>query len=200
METEIKNDYIEKAVMELVSVFGTKEFVDQKKIISLIKSKKLREAMKEIASYLALPIDVNVTYVPKGYRPSVNEGFQTTHLVQTDSRGRGTSGITAQVLIPSNLPLFGTPAMNGFPISVRLSEDCAENPVTLIAVMAHELAHILLYSLLHKEKNNEFYTDLTAMMLGFANVMRTGRKVVKQTSSTKFGFLFHHDYNPHRNH
>jgi hypothetical protein len=190
METEITNEYIEKALIELVPVLGTKESVDQKKIISLIGSKKIKEALKEIASYLDLPIDVNVSYVPKGYRPNVNDGFQQTmHLVQTDWRGRGTSGITAQVSIPSNLPLFGTPALNGFPINVRLSEDCAESPATFIAVMAHELSHILLYSLLHEEKNNEFCTDLTAMLLGFGRIMRKGRKVVKQTSSTRFGFF-----------
>lgn len=79
--------------------------------------------------------------------------------------------------------------MVNYPINVRVSENCCDNPMTLISVMAHELSHIVLYSIWHKEKDNEFYTDLTAMMLGFAVVMAFGRKVVKTNTSTKYGFL-----------
>ena len=186
---EVDNKYIESAITNLVASIGVKEFADDQKILSLVRSKKIKEAIKEIAKYLGIPIEVNLTYVPKGYRPSANDGFQSTHLVKTDKHGQGTGGITAQVSIPGNLPFFGTPAMINFPINVRLSENCAENPATLIAVMAHELSHIVLYSLWHKEKENEFYTDLTAMMLGFGDVMRNGRKVVKTDSVTDHGFL-----------
>lgn len=186
---EVKNDYIEKALNELIPTFGTKEFVDQRKLISLIHSKKIKESVKEIALYLGLPIEVSISYVPKGYRPNANDGFHSTHLVKTDRKGRGIGGITAQVSIPPNLPLYGTPNMVNFPINVRLSENCAENPETLISVMAHELSHIVLYSTWHKEKENEFYTDLTAMILGFADIMKIGRKVVKIDSSTEYGIL-----------
>lgn len=185
---EVKNDYIEKVLNELIPVLGTKEFVDHQKLIILVESKKVKEAIKAIALYLGLPIEVNVSYVPKGYRPSANDGFRSTHLVKTDKNNRGIGGITAQVSIPSNLPLYGTLSMVNFPINVRLSEDYAENPETLISVMAHELSHIVLYSIWHKEKENEFYTDLTAMLLGFANIMKTGRKVYKVSVSTKSGF------------
>ena len=186
METEVKNDYIAKALNELILVLGTKDYIDHQKLISLIHSKKIKETIKTIASHLGLPVEINLSYVPKGYRPSSNDGFHSTHLVKTDWRGKGASSITAQVSIPSNLPIYGTREMVNFPISVRLSANCAENPATLITVMAHELSHILLYSLLHKEKENEFYTDLTAMMLGFANIMKMGRKIVKTSTSTKF--------------
>ena len=186
---EVNNDYIEKALKELIPVLGIKEFIDHERIVALIGSKKVKEAIKAIALYLGLPIEVNISYVPKGYRPSSSDGFQSTHLVKTDQHNRGTAGITAQVSIPSNLPFYGTPSMVNFPISVRLSENCAENPATLIAVMAHELSHIVLHSLWHKEKQNEFYTDLTAMILGFANIMKTGRKIVKTSSFTDQGFM-----------
>jgi len=188
----VDNKYIDNAITHLFSTVGVKECVDDQKIISLIHSKKIKEAIKEIARCLGLPIEVNLSYVPKGYRPNSNDGFQSTHLVKTDWRGRGTEGITAQVSIPSNLPFYGTPSMTNFPISVRVSENCAENPSTLIAVMAHELSHIVLHSLWHKEKENEFYTDLTAMMLGFVDVMKIGRKVVKTNSFTDQGFLSSH--------
>ena len=186
---EVKNDYIQKALAELIPVLGTKEFVDHPQIITLINSNKVKEAIKAIALYLGLPIEVNLSYVPKGYRPSSNDGFQSKHIVKTDWRGRGTSGITAQVSIPPNLPFYGTTSMVNFPINVRLSENCAEHPATLISVMAHELSHIVLHSMRHEEKENEFYTDLTAMILGFANIMKRGRKVVKKSTSTDWNGL-----------
>lgn len=188
-ENEVDNKYIDGAITHLLTTIGVKEYIDHERLISMIGSKKVKEAIKEIAKYLGLPIEVNLSYVPKGYRPGANDGFQSTHLVKTDWRGRGTGGITAQVSIPGNLPFYGTPGMINFPINVRLSENCAENPATLISIMAHELSHIVLYSLWHKEKENEFYTDLTAMMLGYGDIMRTGRKVVKTESSTDYGFM-----------
>jgi hypothetical protein len=185
----VKNDYIGKALDELIHVLGTKEFIDHQNLISLIHSKKVKECITTIALYLGLPIKVNLSYVPKGYRPNADDGFNSTHLVKTDWRGRGTEGIAAQVSIPGNLPFYGTSGMINFPISVRLSENCAENPATLISVMAHELSHVVLYSLWHKEKENEFYTDLTAMILGFAYIMKMGRKVVKTDTFTEHSFL-----------
>jgi molecular chaperone GrpE (heat shock protein) len=62
-----------------------------------------------------------------------------------------------------------------------------DSPATFIAVMAHELSHIVLHSLWHKEKDNEIYTDITAMMLGFSNIIKNGRKVIK--TSTDYGFF-----------
>jgi hypothetical protein len=185
----IDNKYIENAIEALSSSVGIKEHVDSQNIISLISANKVKEAITEIAKYLGLPIEINLSYVPKGYRPSANDGFQSNSLVKTDWRGRGAEGITAQVSIPSNLPFYGTPGMVKFPINVRVSEGCNENPMTLISVLAHEISHIVLYSIWHKEKDNEFYTDLTAMILGFAIVMSFGRKIVKTNSSTQYGFL-----------
>jgi len=186
---EIKNDYIEEALKELVSTLGVREFVDHKELISLINSKKIKEAIKAISLYFGLPVEVEISYVPKGYRPDAKDTFQSTHIVKTDGVGRGSGGITAQVFIPTNLPFYGSPDMTNFPIRIKLSEDCAENPKALISVMAHELSHIFLHSMKHKERENEFYTDLTAMVLGFAEIMDMGRKVVKTTTSTDRGFL-----------
>jgi len=185
----ISNNYIEEAVKTLADSIGIKDNVDDQKIISLIRQRKVKEGIKEIAKCLGLPIEINLSYVPKGYHPDNTNTFHSTHLVKTDWRGRGSEGITAQVSIPGYLPMYGTSGLNNFPISVRVSENCADNPATLIAVMAHELSHIVLHSLWHKEKDNEIYTDITAMMLGFSNIIKNGRKVIKTSASTDYGFF-----------
>jgi hypothetical protein len=205
----VKIDYIDKALNDLIPALGVKEYVDQEKLITLIESKKVKEAIKSIAFYLGLPIEINISYVPNGYHPNSNDGsgFQSKNLVETDQFNHGTQSITAQVSIPPDLPFYGTPKMVNLPINVRLSENSAENPATLISVMAHELSHVVLHSIWHKEKENEFYTDLTAMILGFADIIRIGRKVVKTTTSqqdtntithtetTTFGYLSDENFN-----
>lgn len=146
---------------------------------------------------------INLQYVPATYQPINAKGgttsarFESSSLGETDSAGRGIEGITAQVSIPSYLPFYGTPKLQGFRISVKVSDNCRKHSETFMALMAHELSHILLHSIWHKEKNNEIYTDLTAMILGFSEVMRIGRKVVEtqyyttfsETSTTTYGYL-----------
>ncbi len=185
----ISNDYIEEAVKTLVDSVGIKDNVDDQKIISLIYQRKIKEGIKEIAKCLGLPIEINLSYVPKGYHPDNTNTFHSTDLVKTNWKGRGSEGITAQVSIPEYLPMYGTSGLNNFPISVRVSENCVECPATFIAIMAHELSHIVLCSLWHKEKDNEIYTDITVMMLGFSNIIKNGRKVIETSSSVKHGFF-----------
>ena len=193
----IDNKYIEDAIVTLEKALGVKDHVSGQALISLVESHNVGECIREIAKYLGLPIRIDLSYVPRGYRADRTDGFSSTDLVKTAWGSRGGQGITAQVSIPECLPLYGTPGLNNYPIGVRISEDCTDSPATFIAVMAHELSHVVLHSFWHREKDNEVYTDLTAMMLGFSAVMKDGRKVVKtaehpgrtETETTTYGYL-----------
>lgn len=202
MENDISNEYIENAIEELVQFFGIKEPVDDQPIFSSIRKNKVKNGMKLIANQLGLPIDINVTNVPNDYNSQTNNTqFHSTQLAKVHKHGSGSEGITAQVTIPPNLPFFGSSSLDNYPINVKISENATENPVTFSLIMSHELSHILLYSMKHPKKENEFYTDLTAIMLGFKNIFKNGRKVVKtdvehgysstttRTTTTTFGYL-----------
>lgn len=193
----IPTDYIDKAVDELVQILGIKENADTQKMLSLVQAGKLQECVQEIAHYLALPIKINLSYIPTGYSATATEGFTSTQVVKTGRDGRGHQGIVAQVYIPQSLPIYGSAGLMGLPIKVKISQDCASQPATFICVMAHELSHIVLHSIMHKEKDNEIYTDLTAMILGFSYITKVGRKSVIETYSgnsthtqtTTYGYL-----------
>lgn len=197
MDNEITNEYISNAIDELTGIIGVKENINHSELVTLVRRKQTKKAIKVLASQLGLPIEINLSYVPKDYRSNINNGFQSQGLTRTDSSGRGVAGIIAQVSIPSHMPLYGSPALTNFPISVKVSEDCNEYPETFIAVMAHELSHVLLYSLMHPQKDNEFYTDLVAMLLGLSQVIEKGRKVKKvrelgdmtETQIITYGYL-----------
>ena len=208
MENEISNDYIENAINELEKYFGIKEPVLSENIFSSVRSGKVKEAIKLIAQQLGLPIDINITNVPNDYRAQNNSNqFHSTHLTKVHQHGSGSEGITAQVTIPSNLPFYGTPALNGYPINVKISDNCTEYPVVFAMIMAHELSHVLLYSLSHPQKENEFYTDIIAIMQGFQNIFQNGRKITKtdvehgimttttRTQTTIYGYLNDNQFN-----
>jgi hypothetical protein len=101
------------------------------------------------------------------------------------------------VHVPGDLPIYGTSALIDYPIRVRVSEGCHKQPQTLIAILAHELSHVLLRSVRHRQWDNEIYTDLTPIILGFSEIVENGRKVSKTISSdnetvtntTTYGYL-----------
>ena len=197
--TEVDNQYVGEAISNLFSLVGAKEDVPYNLLRKPFKKGKIKECIKAIAESLGLPIEINLSYVSPYYKPNGTTGqsFTTQQLVKTDYRGRGVAGITAQVSIPSYLPLYGTSSFSNFPIDIKISENIKEYPDTFLAMMAHELSHIVLHSLRYSERDNEIYTDITAMLLGFNEIVRFGRKTIKGytlptktiTETVTYGYL-----------
>ena len=185
----VDNKYISKAIDELAEFLGIKEDIPAESVLYPLYNGNTKKCIERIANHLGLPITVNLI---------TSESFESCDLVTTDDAGQATEGITAQVSIPSHLPLYGSSELQGFPIQVKVSGDCERYADAFVATMVHELSHIVLHSLWHREKNNEIYTDLAAMLLGFAMAMRRGRYAVEttqigmgweQTTTTRFGYL-----------
>jgi hypothetical protein len=185
----IDNKYIGRAIDDLVEFFGIREDIPLEDLLHFVRNGDTKKSVERIANHMGLPITVSLV---------IGDAFESRDLVTTDESGEGSEGITAQVSIPSYLPLYGSPELQGFPIQIKVSGDCKRYADTFVATIAHELSHIVLRSLWHTEKNNEIYTDLTAMVLGFAMAMRRGRYTVEtsniglglqQTRTTRFGYL-----------
>lgn len=185
------------AVDELIGCLGIKEETACLDLLALLGKRDTQRCVQEIAVRLGLPIRISLSYVPKEFRPAGAGGFQSSSLSRTDWTGHGVDGITAQVSIPNSLPLFGSSSLAGYPISVRVSENCFERPETFVAVMAHELSHVLLRSLCHPNKDSELHTDLVPILLGFRDCVRRGRKNIQHTTTagrttthtTTYGYL-----------
>lgn len=209
----LDNAAIGRALAELEATVGVRPDAPWGDI-ALRLSRDVRQAVSMIAAHMGLPIDVRLRILPAGYRPGATDGFRSTALVELDKTGNS-GGITAQVTLPASLPAYGSAGMNGYPIEVLVSEEATREPSAFITVMAHEFAHVVLYSLRHPKKEDEFYTDLTAMLFGFSEVVKRGRSITKQTSrrsgnvvvthttTTKYGYLsdenFHFAYPKVRN-
>ena len=186
---KVDNKYISNAIDELAGVLGIKENIPVENVLMPLDNGRTEVCIERIANQLGLPIKANLI---------MTESFESRDLVTTNDAGQAAEGITAQVSLPDSLPFYGSSEMQGFPIQVKVSDDCRRYADAFVATMAHELSHIVLHSLWHREKNNEIYTDLAAMLLGFAVVMRRGRYAVEttqigmgweQTTTTRFGYL-----------
>lgn len=138
-------------------------------LVALFRKKHIEECVQEIAGRLDLPIRISLS----------TGGFRSSASARTDWTGRGIEGITAQVLIPQHLPMFGTSALQGYSIRVRVSENCHAHPDAFVAIMAHELSHVLLASL-YSPLDSELHADL---VLGFRDAVRRGRKTIESTAS-----------------
>jgi len=182
MDNDISIEWINKKTLELENSFGVKEPFDNSKIIDCLNHNNVDKAIHLIAEYLGLPIKITIEYVPNDYQSTnIHNQFHSTHLTKFNTNNDSGGGIFAQVGIPSNIPFLFSNEFKNYPITIKINEDCKLHPKTFTTVIAHELTHVFLYSLKHAEKDNEFCTDLTAMILGFNNIFKDGRKLVTKT-------------------
>lgn len=176
MNNDLSLGYFEDAINSLVNIIGITEPVDSHNYVNLVKRKNYNECLKNIAQQYGLTLNFKIKIVPKGYR--INKTYyKTSGLVKTNEKGEGVESITAQVQIPNYLPLYGDSKLNDITIEVIIGEECSDEPETFIAVMSHEIAHLLLETLRSPDKNNEIYVDIVPLLLGFCEIVKSGRIV-----------------------
>lgn len=184
----------------LICAFGVKAPVPSDPIFEALKVGDTQKCLSTIAGYLGLPviIELSIVELAENFKSNrISEKFESTAIVCAEQPGQSAQSITAQILIPYNMPVYGSYELNNFHLCVKVSSSCLKHPKTFAAVMAHEFAHIVLYSIKHKQKDNEIYTDLIAMILGFSEIIRQGRKTIEIkkaanttiTNSTTYGYL-----------
>lgn len=190
MLEELSNKDIAVALDEVIACVGVREEMPYRDLLVLLRKNDPQGCAQEIAARLRLPIHINLSFV----KPGSADGFRTTALAQIS---RVSHGIAATVEMPQHLPMFGTSGLQGYPIRVRVTENCYQHPKTFVAILVHELSHLLLASLYHPKKDSELHTDLVPIALGFRDVVRRGRKAIRSntsgnlisTQTTTYGYL-----------
>jgi hypothetical protein len=177
---------VENAIDELVKTVGVRMDVPLYGLTSLLRSWQTQKCVGEIARLLGLPIRIELAYF----------GGQNDPL-RTSARASGTGRVAAQVEVPPNLPLYGSAAFNGLPIKVYVSANCHNHPESFVAIMAHELSHVILAALKSPRRDSEWYTDLVPIILGFREAVLKGRVVTEKIRNfssttihtTRYGYL-----------
>lgn len=200
----VSTEYIIKAIDEIVDLIYIKDPVDFNPLLELLHKKEIKKCIKEIALCLGLPVEIDLAFVSPSDK--VNN-FETSDIVKTDYRGVGSEGIIAQVLIPKSIPPYGSSSLVNYLIKVKVSKNCIEHPKTFISIISHELSHILLAAYGSSQADNEVYTDLTPLVLGFSEIVSIGRKIEDRivtqnlnvttttTNTTTYGYLNDEQFN-----
>lgn len=203
---EVGRQYIEEVFDKMIDLVGAKENVSRNSLKKLFYGGEIKKCVEKIAEYLGLQIEVNLFDVSSGSYKGNGQNFTSSQLTTTDSSGRSKEGITAQVLIPSYVPVFGSKELVGLPINIKISKNIRQYPNAFFAIITHELFHIVMHSLRLTEKDNEIYTDIGAMLSGFNEIIKEGRNVTKEhreqnffseriiTETTKYGYLSDDDF------
>ena len=190
-------DFVRESLEELDGFFGVREAVLADPLVRHHAAGDNEALSKAIAQHIGLPIQVRLSVA------SPNSRFDSRQLARTDHTGRGIEGIEAQVAVPSDLPLFGSPQLRGYPVGVLVTAGFASaGAETAITLLAHEFAHVLLHSLRHPKRESEVFTDLVPLVLGFAEMVHRGRTVssvtdegdVMRTTTTTYGYLSDVDF------
>lgn len=164
MSEQWGNDEITEALDELISSLGVKEDADIHSLENLFRKGHLQQCVQEIATQLRLPNRINLSYV---------DAFSSVAGAETGKVEP--QNTAAQVLVPENIPAFGTSSFEEFTIQVQIREDCRTYLHTFVTIVAHELSHILLASLRSPHMDSELYADLAPLVLGFRQIVQTGR-------------------------
>jgi hypothetical protein len=125
----------------------------------------------------------------------------------------------AWVQLPKQMPPYGTDAFRRIRATIYLRKDFLRRMPfeTVASVIAHEMAHIVLEATGHPLRDKEKAVDLTAMILGFAELytigvthrmnhriyepeasgagftVSSGDTILRKTVSYKFGYLSHEE-------
>ena len=105
------------------------------------------------------------------------------------------AGAPAWVKLPDEMPFYGSKAFREMRIEICFRKSFLEQSAydQIAIVVAHELSHIVLDSIGHPLRREEMAVDLTAMLLGFRQLYKSGcykeQRFRNSTTSQTVGYL-----------
>lgn len=138
---------IEKQIDSLYFFFGLYPLVDPNLLETNFKEKRYSEVVKTMMRIMGLSLRVKIICYSEEKFPE-QDAF-------------------ARIKIPINLPLIGTPYFSNLSIDLEIRACLKYDFDKFVAVIAHELSHIVLKGSNHELKDSEEATDLCAVIFGF---------------------------------
>lgn len=159
---------IEKAIKELVNFFSINDSIDEYELLELLKNGKRLECARKMAQYFKLPVKVKLLDEQEPGGP------RSHNLVRTDKKGHEVQGVAAQVLDLQDVPSFLSKELEGHVVKIVVSKDYGPHPRSFLAVLAHEMAHVVLETMEYPKRESEEVVDLAAMVMGFSDILKSG--------------------------
>lgn len=169
------------------------------KLNVLYTSGKFSECIREVKNIYRLNLTLRICFV-KSYpgadllRKLISDSAQKMgydpHQFGSELQ-KDLSCTGAFILQPARLPIYGTPLFENLKLLMFVFRRVVDVSMeSFIYSIAHEMSHIVLKAMQHPLEYNEVAADLTAMILGFSETMKTGRK----TNQFSLGYLNDHQF------
>jgi hypothetical protein len=194
------DEEIIKYIKQLINSFGIRGTISGQtleKLRGLHQSGQPSKCIAEIKSILRLGFTIKVGYMNSVPDLTNLKNFVIKHYPELNNKEldvispKKLSMAGAFAVIPPHLPLYGTLAFDNFKVLMFISRQIMDDSFeAFVYSVAHELAHFVLFSTRHPLQNNEVAVDLTAMILGFLDIIRVGRK----SKGTINGYLDDHGF------
>jgi len=150
----------------------------------LYDSEKFSECIREIKKIYRLGFSLRICYINSrsSQESIIRFALDTTkEMGYVNPRIGGVSqdltSCGAIILQPSHIPLYSTSSFDNMRLLMIVFRQYAMvSCETFIYAIAHEMAHIVLGSMQHPLQHSEIATDLTAMIMGFSDIIKIGRR------------------------
>lgn len=114
-------------------------------------------------------------------------GLSVKCIVDTDNPYQYSA--PARVQLPSFFHPYGSRRQKELKINMWFYKSHAQSYRPFIVAMAHELSHVLLYSLNNQFKTSEEATDICAILCGFGKYYELGHTTFRGTTKSELGYL-----------
>jgi hypothetical protein len=155
----MRKNEIEGWVNSLVAVYGKPQpAVDTSSARLSFMRKKYGDMVKTVVRSMRLNMSIRIGYVSSG----------------------GPGDAPAWVRLPAELPMFGTDNFKKWTMKLFIRKEFLEQAPfeAVVFVLAHEAAHVVLSSTRHPLARVEEVVDLTAMLLGYRDVVVSGAQYI----------------------
>jgi hypothetical protein len=193
---EVSNEKILEYIDIISNSFGLRRDAPMsliKEMQKLFAAKEFSRCILKIKLFFNLPMTLRIGYLRDKNSPPGAHGFNSSNFDVLGGEFLNPLSLLcdpkrdpASVLIPCNLPPYGHPAFEKITITMYIDNRLkSESFETFAKCVGHEMAHIVLFATRHQLKESEIATDLAAMVLGFSEIFRKGRK----SACKRFGYL-----------
>lgn len=192
MKTEATNDEILEYIHELLYSLGIKGEIEEKqkqKALEKFYNREIGDCVRIIRSWFGRLPRLRIRYVNDnpivekirvGESPAVIwDSVKKEYLEELtkERRIRSINSVAAAVGIPKFMPLYGTREFLNQTLPMEVSKSTLLNPFEIfVCSIAHEMSHIVLFSVFSPLKNSEIATELLMMASGCAEFLVTCRE------------------------
>lgn len=201
MTTNATNEEIISYIKQLIDLLGIRKNIPEQtleKLRTMYQNRQTSKCVAEVKSLLRLDLTIKIGYLNTKPDAASLIKLIIEHYPELKYEKVDLAYIKEQLdkaaafaVNPPYLPMYGSPEFYSLKILMFIFRWFMNNSFeTFIYCIAHELTHIVLRAIRHPLQNSEVAVDLTAMILGFSDVIRIGRKCRYAT----IGYLDDHKF------